>query len=130
MAKVQGGEVKTVNAYGAERVPASFELVVNGSNGRGVQVKFNIRNLNGQNLYVSDPVNCPDDSFVAGALNEANLNHQQSTRKTFGPNGAPGCTIFQLSEVPIGRGNDPLPPQSKKYCEEVVAFVRGQQRVA
>ncbi len=130
MAEVQAVGSETVNAYGAQDLPASFERVVNGSNGRGVQVKFNIRNLNGQNLYVSDPVNCPDASFVAGALKSANLEYQKSTRNTFGGNGAPGCTIFQLSKVRIGRGNDPLPPQSQDYCARVVAFVRGQQRVA
>ncbi len=126
MAKVQGGEVKTVNAYGAQGLPASFDFVVNGDNGK-VRVGFTIRDLNGQNLYVSGMLDGSDARVAETALNEANLNHQQSTHKTFGGNGAPGCTIFQLSEVPIGRGN---PPQSKEYCKQVVAFVRGQQRVA
>jgi hypothetical protein len=126
MAKVQGGEVKTVNAYGAQGLPASFDFVVNGRNEK-VQVGFTIRNLNGQNLYVSGILDDPNDLLVEKALNEANLKYQKSDRKTFGSNGAPGCTIFQLSEVPIGRGN---PPQSKEYCKQVVAFVRGQQRVA
>jgi hypothetical protein len=64
------------------------------------------------------------------ALNEANLEYQKIDIRNFGSPGAGDCTIFQLSEVPIGRGNDPLPPQSEDYCKQVVAFVRGQQRVA
>ena len=124
MAKVQAVGVETVNAYGAKGLPARFDLVVNGSNGKEVRFGFSIRNLNGQKLYVSDPVNCPDASFVAGALKISNLEYQNITRNTFGPNGAPGCTIFRLSKVRIGLANDP------DYCARVVDFVRGQQRVA
>ena len=121
MAKVQAVGSETVNAYDAQGLPASFELVVNGSNGKEVRVEFTIRDLNGQNLYVSGMLDDPNDLLVETALTRANLEYQKSDRKTFGPNGAPGCTIFQLSEVRIGLANDP------DYCARVVAFVRGQR---
>ncbi|MBM3602176.1 MAG: hypothetical protein FJX22_00110, partial [Alphaproteobacteria bacterium] len=63
MAKNQQVGLETVNAYGAEGLPASFELSVN----RGdtvVRVGFNIRSINGQNLYVSDMVNSADVDLV------------------------------------------------------------------
>jgi hypothetical protein len=124
MAKVQAVGSETVNAYGAQGLPASFDFVVNGDNGKGVRVGFSIRDLNGQNLYVSGMLNGSDARVAETALNEANLEYQKSDRNTFGSNGAPGCTIFQLSKVRIGLANDP------DYCARVVDFVRGQQRVA
>ena len=130
MAKVQQVGSETVNAYGTERLPASFEVVVNGRNGTVAQVGFNIRTVKNQPLYVSDMVDSADAPLVEKALTHANLKNQKSDRNNFGSPGAGNCTIFQLSEHEIGRTNDPLPPQSPEYCEKVVAFVLAHQRLA
>ena len=121
MAKIQAIGSETVNAYGAQGLPASFKLVVNGRNGTVAQVGFNIRDLNGQKFYVSDMLDGSDARVAETALKNANLKYQKRSRNNFGANGAGDCTIFQLSEVPIGLANDP------DYCKKVVAFVGGQR---
>jgi hypothetical protein len=128
MAKVQAVGSETVNAYDAQGLPASFELVVNGRNGTVALVKFNICDVNGNKLYVSGVVNSQDVCLVETALTHAGLKNQRCSRK-FERSSVDIITLW-LSEHPIDRGKISFPNQSEEYCEKVVDFVRGQQRVA
>lgn len=130
MAKVQKVGSETVEAYGAEGLPAKFEVVVTCNDNTTVNIGFEIEKIKGQKLYVSKPIEDDDSLTIQCALAyEGVIFCKIKEGDTLGRIVLSHALIHATDKIvfPVEIISDNLSSESPDYCEKVVDFVLGQR---
>jgi hypothetical protein len=115
----------TINSYFAEGLPASFEVSFCGNDGKIHNAQFSpIPYHRGIKLYVSE------NNWPVRVALEFDMGLKVSAYQD-----KDGHQMMVLCDRDVSAEDEPIAPGEffvplPDYCEEVVAFVRGQQRVA